>query len=1802
MKATKWQRTVSLFLCLLMAMSFLTITAPKAYAAGPSWPQITKISVTDGYVYDTLANPTVKAAITDYTITQYDTRETLIDGYYIVGEVCLTVSEPVKCSDGAKAEMPAQFIVKAGNWSIDSIAGADMNEVQASDTTIETITAAKQENGEYSEAYNSSSYHTVFVSDDNWDVYSYYRFKIVVASGSSDTVPTIKTNVENPANVETTVGTEWTLNLSDIFEDKDGKNLTYKVKVNDGGVVAIEGSTYRYTPSAAETTKLTFTANNGGTADSEAYIVNLTAKAGTVAAPWPQITKISVTDGYVYDTLANPTVKAAITDYTITQYDTRETLIDGYYIVGEVCLTVSEPVKCSDGAKAEMPAQFIVKAGNWSIDSIAGADMNEVQASDTTIETITAAKQENGEYSEAYNSSSYHTVFVSDDNWDVYSYYRFKIVVASGSSDTVPTIKTNVENPANVETTVGTEWTLNLSDIFEDKDGKNLTYKVKVNDGGVVAIEGSTYRYTPSAAETTKLTFTANNGGAADSEAYIVNLTAKIGVLYNITASADGKYQWATVSGDMGYVEITVNDVSANQAREGDTVVVKAISKIFNFRNTDFYDAKLDHWVVDGVANLTDSELKNPELTFTMPANAVSLKAVFVKTGSQVTLTANFNETASELGLSLGQAIEIARTCDDENRQHLHDSVEDTFISGAEVSAFLLSVENPNTNIKLVRWEITNTTTDEPVTVRYETWGSPLGGNYDRPYFTVDGTSNYTIKAIFAAKDYGDVNVTVNDESMGTATAQIGTEEAAASIKAVVEGTEVKLQAQPKTGYVFQSWSATYGSDNTPVNIANSTAAQTTFVMPPTNRQPVKVVAEFAVDPSYLSEDCALTDVTLLDNNDSSISYNGDMDGTDFTIEVPADTDNAKLANMILKLTYSENAQVFRDGSDTPWNANGQACNMTLGTRTKFVVRSQKDLAEGYEGPKRAYTITINCAKSTECAIESAKLGDVDGVIDQTEKTVTFTVPADTEDSAVATMPLTFNCSQDASIKLKDAEADWDNGTACGMALNEEKTFVVTAEDGTTMAKYTVVIHRTPSDKKALTGATLGDIPAVIDEDSHAVTFTVPSDTTDSTLGEMILKFTCSPRAAVRLKDAATDWPDNGEACRLKLRGSATFVVTAEDTSTQEYTVTVNRKKSTEKAITEAVLTKTDGTSVKADISEQNKTVTFTLPVGTTDADVAAMTLKFTCSQDASIKLEGAGTNWPAKGKACGMELDKAATFTVTAENGETQDYKVTITRGKSSAKEITSAILLAKAGDTTSPATVKIDNAKKTIDFTLPAGSDTSKLGEMILKLTVSDYATVKKSGDTGNWPAEGKACGMELNKAATFTVTAENSDKQDYTVTITRAKSSENEITAAVLLNQTGDTTPFAKAQISGTNIIFTLPSDTNKTDLNSIGLKYLKLTYPESATAKMVDATGKDAYGDADGTAKWRNGDVKCNMSLNTPVKFIITAEDNTPKTYTVEIKYTAPNAPMLSDGSAARSSKTGATVKFTSSEAGNYFYKVVDHGATAPTVEEIKKSTTKGTASAGETTFTLSNLTTDARDVYIIVVSAAGSESAPLKVEIPAYDSGSDTPSTGAYKISVTTPKGGTITTNRTKADAGDEIIVTVIPDDGYQMEADSLTYTLAKDKGETVKITGNKFTMPACDVTITCKWETATTTAKGITSFSISGVVGAVNNTTNTITITLPRGTDVTKLTPVIATNGVKSLTPGSGETVDFTNAVTYTAAMEDGSSKTYTVTVYVDKGTLADQFWDRLTDFATQVPWWQYAEKQQSTSKYPKYW
>ena len=505
-------------------------------------------------------------------------------------------------------------------------------------------------------------------------------------------------------------------------------------------------------------------------------------------------------------------------------------------------------------------------------------------------------------------------------------------------------------------------------------------------------------------------------------------------------------------------------------------------------------------------------------------------------------------------------------------------------------------------------------------------------------------------------------------------------------------------------------------------------------------------------------------------------------------------------------------------------------------------------------------------------------------------------------------------------------------------------------------------------------------------------------------------------------------------------------------------------------------------------------------------------------------------------------------------------------------------------------------NRAGDTYTIELPASVTPSELPNLRLKFICGDAEhAVVKQGDTV-WD-ESKGCGITmLGQTQVFTVVAE--DKQTsapYKVVI----NAETKITAVTLLN---GTETIASGTLSGSKWTITLPDSIDADLLTQIGASdtiFMKIEYA-GASLKQVATTNGAGYDDAGKENSWDSGKIMCAISPGSEAQFIVTGIDGLTKEYTIAI--TRPNVsttPVLEKVSVERTSDNAATVKFTSSMAGNYFYKVVAKGAAAPTVDTTRGGTT---AVKGENTITLTNLSTGARDIYIVVKSLSNVECDPFKIEIPAYGS-TETPDEGDFTITVNAPPtGGTIATNRTRANEGDEIIVTVTPKTGYQMKAGSLRYAFSAPGAKYKTITGNSFKMPGGDVSITCDWETASTTVNGITAFSINGVAGAVNNSTNTITITMPRGTDVTKLTPVIATNGVKSLTPGNGETVDFTNAVTYTVAMEDGSSKTYTVTVYVDKGTLADQFWDKLTDFANQVPWWQYAEKQQSTSKYPKYW
>ncbi|GHU65213.1 hypothetical protein AGMMS49983_12540 [Clostridia bacterium] len=94
-----------------------------------------------------------------------------------------------------------------------------------------------------------------------------------------------------------------------------------------------------------------------------------------------------------------------------------------------------------------------------------------------------------------------------------------------------------------------------------------------------------------------------------------------------------------------------------------------------------------------------------------------------------------------------------------------------------------------------------------------------------------------------------------------------------------------------------------------------------------------------------------------------------------------------------------------------------------------------------------------------------------------------------------------------------------------------------------------------------------------------------------------------------------------------------------------------------------------------------------------------------------------------------------------------------------------------------------------------------------------------------------------------------------------------------------------------------------------------------------------------------------------------------------------------APMLSAESAIRTSETAATVKFTSNEAGQYYYEVVESGAGTPSIDT---SVTGVSCDTTEQTIAPALSGNSAKDIYIVVKDAVGNVSAgTFKIVIPAY---------------------------------------------------------------------------------------------------------------------------------------------------------------------------------------------------------------------
>ena len=166
-----------------------------------------------------------------------------------------------------------------------------------------------------------------------------------------------------------------------------------------------------------------------------------------------------------------------------------------------------------------------------------------------------------------------------------------------------------------------------------------------------------------------------------------------------------------------------------------------------------------------------------------------------------------------------------------------------------------------------------------------------------------------------------------------------------------------------------------------------------------------------------------------------------------------------------------------------------------------------------------------------------------------------------------------------------------------------------------------------------------------------------------------------------------------------------------------------------------------------------------------------------------------------------------------------------------------------------------------------------------------------------------------------------------------------------------------------------------------------------------------------------------------------------------------------APKLSNGSATRDSETTATVKFTSNEAGSYYYAVVGSGATEP---DVNTSGTGTPCDTTEQTISLDSLTgADAKDIYIVVKDAAGNVNEKLQITIPAI-----------YTLTVNL-NGGSGSTTGGQYPAGEVVHIDAGSRSNYRFTGWTTSNGGSFADASSANTT---FTMPTGNVTITANWQ------------------------------------------------------------------------------------------------------------------------------
>lgn len=403
-----------------------------------------------------------------------------------------------------------------------------------------------------------------------------------------------------------------------------------------------------------------------------------------------------------------------------------------------------------------------------------------------------------------------------------------------------------------------------------------------------------------------------------------------------------------------------------------------------------------------------------------------------------------------------------------------------------------------------------------------------------------------------------------------------------------------------------------------------------------------------------------------------------------------------------------------------------QKSGITINDFTKPVIYSV--MAE--DSTVQNYIITVLIGSNTAKAFTSFGIVNpsVTGIIDENKKTVSVIVPYGTAINSLVAKFTTTGKSVKVDSLLQRSDTTVNN-------FNTPVKYTVTAVDGS-FQDYFVTVSVASNTEKRLTSFIVFTNPLVsgiINDTLGTVSIAVPYGTvTDS----LIATFGTTG-AFVKVNSTV----QISGVTKNNFSQPLTYTVIAADSSEKKYIVTVNKASDTAKALTSF---KFADIGAEGAINTIDKSISLKVPYGT-----KVTTLKATfVTSGSSVRV---GTVAQESGMTS-VDFTTPVTYTVTAADGSSQNYTVTVHIGPNPAKMLTSFAL-------TNPAsTGLINDSLKIVALTVPYGTNVTTL--------VATFATTGVSVSVGSTTQISGTTANDFSTPVTYTVTAADGSTQNYVV----------------------------------------------------------------------------------------------------------------------------------------------------------------------------------------------------------------------------------------------------------------------------------------------------------------------------------------------------------------------------------------------------------------------------------------------------